>query len=287
MDDASLLTLNKNSSKNQEESDDNDDAFKTAEETAVKSKSGEKNKYTNSRVVHFSRGRASRKLNKWTNVVLLVAIAFITLSRCITDPDLCDSKHMEGESTTLSYIIDKSWMAMFAMAVFTLGCCVHIFMAWWVYYPNEPFRWSEPWLLNIVTVIRVLHTVVFFHGFLVGIFRVGEAPTVHYGVATVLFAAAGVETTLILYRAMKKRPYWPQTTAQALLWVALTAFFVSYLVTEIGWFELTSLALLTAYYIFLNFDMASEAEVECIVRIPTNIEAIWRLRLPKSLYRIK
>lgn len=249
-------------------------------------------KYASTTFVHFSRGRASRKLNKYTNLSLFIAVMFITASRCLTDPHICDAHHQDGESTTLSFIIDKSWMAMFAMAVFTLGCVLHIFMAWWVYYPNEPFTWekSKDNLFTLVTVIRALHTVVFFHGFLVGIFRVGEEPKVHYGVATVMFSAAGIETFLILFRAWRVRPHESNTLAQFVVYITLSTSFITYLVTEIGWFELGSLALLPLYYLFLNYDMGSDAEVECIVKIPEKPKLLgvsWKLYMPRSLYRIK
>lgn len=250
-------------------------------------------KYASTTFVHFSRGRASRKLNKYTNIALLLSVIFITASRCLTDPHICDAHHSDGESTTLSFIIDKSWMAMFAMAVFTLGCVLHIFMAWWVYYPNEPFVWDTISRENIftgVTVIRALHTVVFFHGFLVGIFRVGEEPKVHYGVATVMFSSAGIETLVIVYRAWIVRPNDTSTFLQIVLWLSLSASFITYLVTEIGWFELGSLALLPLFYLFLNYDMGSDAEVECIVKTPEKprlLGSAWKLFLPRSLYRIK
>tara|TARA_B100001094_G_C18194040_1_gene809328 strand:- start:2505 stop:3398 length:894 start_codon:yes stop_codon:yes gene_type:complete len=250
-------------------------------------------KYATTTFVHFSRGRASRKLNTYTNIALLLAVLFITAARCLTDPHICDAHHSDGESTTLSFIIDKSWMAMFAMAIFTLGCVLHIFMAWWVYFPNEPFVWHEIKRENIftaVTVIRALHTVVFFHGFLVGIFRVGEEPRVHYGVATVMFSAAGIETLFILYRSWILRPHATSTFVQVIVWLTLTCSFITYLVTEIGWFELGTLALLPIFYLFLNYDMGSDAEVECVVKIPEKpklLGAAWRLYMPRSLYRIK
>jgi len=250
-------------------------------------------KYATTTFVHFSRGRASRKLNKYTNIVLFLSVIFIAASRCLTDPHICDAHHSEGESTTLSFIIDKSWMAMFAMAVFTLGCVLHIFMAWWVYYPTEPFVWNEVKKENIftvVTVIRALHTVVFFHGFLVGIFRVGEEPKVHYGVASVMFSSAGIETLFIVYRAWIVRPNDMSTFLQVVVWLSLSASFITYLVTEIGWFELGSLALLPLFYLFLNYDMGSDAEVECVVKTPQKPRIVgspWKLFMPRSLYRIK
>ena len=250
-------------------------------------------KYATTTFVHFSRGRASRKLNKYTNIALFLSILFITASRCLTDPHICDAHHSDGESTTLSFIIDKSWMAMFAMAVFTLGCVLHIFMAWWVYYPNEPFLWEKLNKQNTfttVSVIRALHTVVFFHGFLVGIFRVGEEPKVHYGVATVMFSSAGIETLLIVYRAWIVRPKDTSTFIQIVVWLSLNASFITYLVTEIGWFELGSLALLPLFYMFLNYEMGSDAEVECIIKTPEQphlLGSSWKLFMPRSLYRIK
>ena len=248
--------------------------------------------YASTTIVHFSRGRASRKLNKYTNCALFLAVIFITASRCLTDPHICDAHHSEGESTTLSFIIDKSWMAMFAMAIFTLTCVLHIFMAWYVYFPNQPFVWNDlkrENILTLVTAIRALHTVVFFHGFLVGIFRVGEEPKVHYGVATVMFTAAGVETLIIAYRAWVQRPHETSTFLQMVVWLTLTTSFITYLVTEIGWFELGSLALLPLYYLFLNYDMGSDAEVECVIKVPEKpkiLGAAWKLYSP-SLYRIK
>ena len=243
-------------------------------------------KYASTIVANFSRGHASRRLNKYTNIALFFAVAFVTISRCVTDPNLCDSHHEDGESTTLSFIVDKSWLAMFAMAIFTLGCVVHIFMARYVYYPSEPFEWSLAKLLTVVTAIRVLHAVVFFHGFLVGIFRVGEEPQVHYGVATVLFVSAGVETTLILYKSVQSRPTQMETLVQFVVWVTLTCCFMLYLATNIGWFELLSLGILVLYYIFLNYDMVSNAKVECIIRVPEKVGLGWKLYLPKSIYRI-
>lgn len=253
-------------------------------------------KYASTTFVHFSRGRASRKMNTYTNISLFLAVIFITASRCLTDPDICDADHNGGESTTLSFIIDKSWMAMFAMAVFTLGCVLHIFMAWWVYYPNEPFVWANIStggvvnVVNIVNIIRALHTTVFFHGFLVGIFRVGEEPRVHYGVASVMFTAAFIETLLILYKAVLRRPHQTATILQVGVWLVLISSFTTYLVTRVGWFELGSLALLPLFYLFLNYDMGVDAEVECVVRIPEKPKLLgqsWKLYLPQSLYRIK
>ena len=37
-------------------------------------------KYADTQIVHFSRGRASRKLNKYTNITLVVSIVFILLA---------------------------------------------------------------------------------------------------------------------------------------------------------------------------------------------------------------
>ena len=237
-------------------------------------------------VTSFSRSKVSRQLNMYTNLALVASVVLITLSRCLIDPDICSSARAHsGESTTLSFIIDKSWVAMFAMSAFTVGCCVHIFMAWYVYFPLEPFEWTASSYLSIVTLIRVLHTIVFFHGFLIGIFRVGEAPRVHYGVAVVLFAAAGVETTLILYRAV--RAGTTNLLPQLLLWIMMTTSLCLYLALKIGWFELAALGLLPCFYLFLNYDMGSDnAEVECILKFP-EISAVWRLHLPRSLYRIK
>jgi len=274
-------------------STDNDKTVEKGPDVLIVDKKTNVIKYATTTFVHFSRGRASRKINTYTNIALFLAVIFITASRCLTDPDICDGDHNNGESTTLSFIIDRSWMAMFAMAVFTLGCVLHIFMAWWVYYPNEPFRWSKinkESLLNVVTVIRALHTVVFFHGFLVGIFRVGEEPRVHYGVASVMFSAAGIESLLIVYRAWASRPHQAATMLQGVVWIALVSSFITYLVTHVGWFELGSLALLPLFYLFLNYDMGSDAEVECVVRIPEKPKLLgiaWKLYMPRSLYRIK
>jgi len=274
-------------------STDNDKTVEKGPDVLIVDKKTNVIKYATTTFVSFSRGRASRKINTYTNAALFIAVMFITASRCLTDPDICDADHNGGESTTLSFIIDKSWLAMFAMAVFTIGCVLHIFMAWWVYYPNEPFRWgnmSRESLVTVVTVIRALHTVVFFHGFLVGIFRVGEEPRVHYGVASVMFSAAGIESLLILYKAWVSRPHQTSTMLQGVVWVALVSSFITYLVTHVGWFELGSLALLPLFYLFLNYDMGSDAEVECVVRIPQKPKLLgvaWKLYMPQSLYRIK
>ena len=274
-------------------SSDNEKTVEKGADVLIVDKKTNVIKYASTTFVHFSRGRASKKINTYTNVALFIAVVFITMSRCLTDPDICDTDHNNGESTTLSFIIDRSWLAMFAMAVFTLGCVLHIFMAWWVYYPNEPFMWADfnngSWL-NVVTIIRILHTVVFFHGFLVGIFRVGEEPRVHYGVASVMFSAAGIESLLILYKSSVNRPHQTATILQVLLWFILVTSFITYLVTLVGWFELVSLALLPLFYLFQNYDMGSDAEVECVVRIPKNPKLLgvaWKLYMPKSLYHIK